>query len=433
MAVITFDHVDVLFGRKVGEALALLDAGADKDRVFEETGQVVGVQDASLQVEAGEIFVLMGLSGSGKSTLLRCVNGLNRATRGRVLIDDGGQEVDITDCDPKFMRRLRMERVSMVFQQFALMPWRTIADNVALGLEIRGVPRAERRERVAAVLEQVGLGSWLDHHPHELSGGMQQRVGLARAFATEAEILLMDEPYSALDPLIRERLQDELLAIQRTMKRTILFVSHDLDEALKIGSRIAIMEGGRIVQVGPPEEIVTAPADEYVRQFVANVNPLNVLRGISLMRPVEALRSEDGVHLLDDSSAMTCRLDAAGRPQAVSLEGAPARLVPYREDMDLDTLGKGEVVAGGPETTMRTALEVRHKTGRAMPLLDGGGRLIGVIGAAELLSAMVRRGADPAASVAEAPEAAPATLADGADAPPADDMAARAAGPVGFQ
>ncbi len=434
MAVIAFDHVDVIFGRKVGEALALLDAGADKDRVFEETGQVVGVQDASLEVEAGEIFVLMGLSGSGKSTLLRCVNGLNRATRGRVLIDDGGQEIDVTDCDSRFMRRLRMERVSMVFQQFALMPWRTIADNVALGLEIRGVSKAERRQRVTEVLEQVGLGSWLDHHPHELSGGMQQRVGLARAFATDAEILLMDEPYSALDPLIRERLQDELLAIQRTMKRTILFVSHDLDEALKIGSRIAIMEGGRIVQVGPPEEIVTEPADEYVRQFVANVNPLNVLRGISLMRPLEALRSEDGVHLLDDASAMTCRLDAGGRPEALALQGAPARLVPYREGMDLSALGKGEIVAGGPETTMRTALEVRHETGRAMPLLGGAGQLIGVIGAAELLSAMVRRGAEPAvAPGSEAPDAAPATPADGADAPPADDVAAQAAGPARLQ
>ena len=297
MAVITFDRVDVIFGRRVKEALALLDAGADKDRIFEETGQVVGVQDASLQVEAGEIFVLMGLSGSGKSTLLRCVNGLNQATRGRVLIDDGGRQVDVTDCDPKLMRRLRMNRVSMVFQQFALMPWRTIAANVAFGLEVRGVPKAERRERVVEVLEQVGLGSWLNHYPHELSGGMQQRVGLARAFATDAEILLMDEPFSALDPLIRERLQDELLALQQTLRRTILFVSHDLDEALKIGTRIAIMEGGRIIQVGPPEQIVTEPEDEYVRQFVANVNPLNVLRGVSLMRPLASLRSR-GRHSL---------------------------------------------------------------------------------------------------------------------------------------
>ena len=408
MAVITFDRVDVIFGHKVKEALALLDAGADKDTVFAETGQVVGVQGASLQVEAGEVFVLMGLSGSGKSTLLRCVNGLNRATRGRVLIDDGGTEIDVTDCDPKLMRRLRMNRVSMVFQQFALMPWRTIAANVAFGLEIRGVSKAERRERVAEVLEQVGLGSWLDHYPHELSGGMQQRVGLARAFATDAEILLMDEPFSALDPLIRERLQDELLELQGTMKRTILFVSHDLDEALKIGSRIAIMEGGRIIQVGPPEQIVTEPADEYVRQFVANVNPLNVLRGVSLMRPLAALRSEDGVRLLDEESAMMCRLDDEGRPQGLALEGAPARLVLHEEGLDPAGLGNGEVIAGGPETTMRTALEVRHKTGRAMPLLDEAGRLIGVIGAAELLSAMVHRGAGPEPATGEDMSAAEA-------------------------
>ena len=412
MAVITFDRVDVIFGRRVKEALALLDAGADKDRIFEETGQVVGVQDASLQVEAGEIFVLMGLSGSGKSTLLRCVNGLNQATRGRVLIDDGGTEVDVTDCDAKFMRTLRMNRVSMVFQQFALMPWRTIAANVAFGLEVRGVSKAERRKRVAEVLEQVGLGSWLDHYPHELSGGMQQRVGLARAFATDAEILLMDEPYSALDPLIRERLQDELLGLQRTLRRTILFVSHDLDEALKIGTRIAIMEGGRIVQVGPPEQIVTEPADEYVRQFVANVNPLNVLRGVTLMKPLAALRSEDDVHLLDDVSAMFCRLDGEGRPKALSLEGAPAQLVPYREDLDLGALGNGEIVAGGPETTMRTALEVRHETGRAMPLVDDGGRLIGVIGASELLAALVHRGAGSAPADGEAGAGDPAPPAE---------------------
>ena len=409
MAVITFDRVDVIFGRRVKEALALLDAGADKDRIFEETGQVVGVQDASLQVEAGEIFVLMGLSGSGKSTLLRCVNGLNQATRGRVLIDDGGAEVDVTDCDPKFMRQLRMNRVSMVFQQFALMPWRTIGANVAFGLEVRGVPKAERRTRVQEVLDQVGLGSWLDHYPHELSGGMQQRVGLARAFATDAEILLMDEPFSALDPLIRERLQDELLALQRTLQRTILFVSHDLDEALKIGTRIAIMEGGRIIQVGPPEKIVTEPADDYVRQFVANVNPLNVLRGVSLMRPLASLRREDDVHLLDEASAMFCRLDSDGRPEAFSLEGARAALVPYREDLDLASLGNGTIVAGSPETTMRTALEVRHETGRAMPLLDEGGRLVGVIGAKELLAALVHRGAgDPPPEDEEAPVAEPA-------------------------
>ena len=391
MAVITFDKVDVVFGARVKEALALLDRGASKDEVFAETGQIVGVRDASLEVEAGEIFVLMGLSGSGKSTLLRCVNGLNRATRGRVLIDDGGEEIDITDCDPRFMRRLRMTRVSMVFQQFALMPWRTVRDNVAFGLEVRGVAREQRHRRAAEVLDQVGLAPWLDHFPHQLSGGMQQRVGLARAVATDAEILLMDEPFSALDPLIRERLQDELLVLQRAMRRTILFVSHDLDEALKIGTRIAIMEGGRIIQTGPPERIVTEPADDYVRQFVANVNPLNVLRGVSLMRPLEALECDNGVHRLD--AALTCRLDEAGRPAEVTLNGAPARLVPYRNDIELPGLAAGDVLTGAPDTTMRTAIEVHHATGRAMPLLDEQRRLIGVIGTAELLSALLHRGA----------------------------------------
>ena len=218
----------------------------------------------------------------------------------------------------------------------------------------------------------------------------------------------MDEPFSALDPLIRERLQDELLALQETLRRTILFVSHDLDEALKIGTRIAIMEGGRIIQVGPPEQIVTEPADEYVRQFVANVNPLNVLRGITLMRPLAELRSEDGVHLLDEASAMFCRLDADGRPEAFSLEGTRAVLVPYRDGLDLASLANGTIVAGSPETTMRTALEVRHETGRAMPLIDDGGRLVGVIGAKELLAALVHRGAGAAPpEEADAPEVAP--------------------------
>ncbi len=392
MAAVAFDKVDVIFGRRAEEALALLDGGADKDEIFAETGHVVGVQDASLEVEPGEIFVLMGLSGSGKSTLLRCVNGLNPATRGRVLIDDGGQEIDITGCEPRILRDLRMNRVSMVFQQFALLPWRTIGENVAFGLEVRGVPRARRRERVAEILDRVGLGSWLEKYPHELSGGMQQRVGLARALATDAGILLMDEPFSALDPLIRERLQDELLALQGDIRRTILFVSHDLDEALKLGTRIAIMEGGRIVQIGPPERIVTEPANDYVRQFVANVNPLNALRGLSLMRPTAALPREDGVHLLDRECALTCRLNGAGKPVDVTLAGVRARLIPYRDGMELAGLGPGEVVVGGPETTMRAAIEVRHATGRAMPLLDEEQRLIGVVGTAELLAALTHRG-----------------------------------------
>jgi glycine betaine/proline transport system ATP-binding protein len=394
MAVITFDKVDIVFGTDPGTALALLDQGDGKDGIYDKTGIVVGVTDASVAIEEGEIFVLMGLSGSGKSTLLRSVNRLNAVTRGRVLVHDGDAEIDIATCDAATLRRLRMNRVSMVFQQFALMPWRTVRDNVAYGLEIRGMVKAERYKRVEDVLELVRLGQWADKYPHELSGGMQQRVGLARAFATEAEILLMDEPFSALDPLIREHLQDELLEFQRRLQKTILFVSHDLDEALKIGTRIAIMESGRIVQVGRPEEIITRPSTDYVRQFVANVNPLNVLRAATLLRPLEKLARDPGDReavLLDGAGRYRCRLDAEGRP-AVLFDGTrQARATAHHGDLDIASLGADVVVTGTPETTMRVAVETCHRTGWPMPVLDAEGRLAGVVGSDELVAAMTRQ------------------------------------------
>ncbi len=394
MAVVDFDKVDIVFGDKPEDALALLDAGESKDTIFERTGHVVGVTGASLAVEEGEIFVIMGLSGSGKSTLLRCVNGLNRVTRGRVVVREGDADVDIATCGAATLRRLRMNRISMVFQQFALMPWRTVRDNVAYGLEIRGVPKAERYQRVEEVLGLVRLAEWRDKYPHELSGGMQQRVGLARAFATDADILLMDEPFSALDPLIREHLQDELLDFQRELQRTILFVSHDLDEALKLGTRVAIMEGGRIIQVGRPEDIISRPATEYVSRFVASVNPLNVLSGVTLMRPLGELERDPGAPetvFLDRAGRCRCRLDGEGRPAEVMADGAPGRLVLHHDSLDLGSLGAGDVVAGTPATPMRVAIEVRHATGLPLPILDEGGRLVGVIGISELLGAMLRR------------------------------------------
>ena len=267
MPAVEFRNVDVIFGKDPGPALRLLDGGAERQAILEATGNVLGVAGASLAIEAGEICVLMGLSGSGKSTLLRCVNGLNRATRGQVLVRDGAGAIDVVACDAATLRRLRMNRIAMVFQQFALLPWRTVQENVGFGLELRGMDKAERDRIVTEKLELVGLAEWKDNYAHELSGGMQQRVGLARAFATDADILLMDEPFSALDPLIRNHLQDELLALQQRLKKTIIFVSHDLDEALKIGSHIAIMEGGRIVQYGEPEAdpddaARRAPSDE---------------------------------------------------------------------------------------------------------------------------------------------------------------------------
>src|ERR1700754_4523192 len=258
---VRFENVDVVFGQNASQAVALMDTGEGRDLILEKTGSLVAVHDANVFVNEGEILVLMGLSGSGKSSLLRCVNGLNKVSRGKVIVHDGQAEVDLASCSEDVLRRVRRNRISMVFQQFALMPWLTVRDNVGFGLDIRGVPKAERDRLVDDKIKLVRLGQFTEKYAHELSGGMQQRVGLARSFATEADILLMDEPFSALDPLIREHLQDELMELQRTLRKTIVFVSHDLDEALKIGSRIAIMEAGRIVQYGKPEEIVTTPKD----------------------------------------------------------------------------------------------------------------------------------------------------------------------------
>ncbi|WP_185983548.1 choline ABC transporter ATP-binding protein [Aureimonas mangrovi] len=284
--IVSFENVSIVFGRGGERALPLIDRGASREEIREETDTTLGVADATLDIHEGEIFVLMGLSGSGKSTLIRAVNGLAPVTRGRVLIDTGHGATDPRACGSGELRRLRRRDVAMVFQQFALLPWRSVAENVALGLQFAGVSKRERRERALAQLELVGLEDWADARVGQLSGGMQQRVGLARAFATDAPVLLMDEPFSALDPLIRNKLQDELLDIQQKAKKTILFVSHDLDEAFKLGNRIAIMEGGRIVQVGEARDIVREPASPYVADFVAHMNPLSVLTAQDVMVPL---------------------------------------------------------------------------------------------------------------------------------------------------
>ncbi len=282
---VVFENIDIVFGEKYDHVVELIDQGKSRDEISAETGMVVGVANASLTVQDGEILVLMGLSGSGKSTLLRAVNGLAPVARGSVRVRTQNGMIDPYKASPKALRDLRSNTVSMVFQQFGLLPWRTVAENVGFGLELSGVREAERRERVAEQLELVNLSQWADRKVGELSGGMQQRVGLARAFATGAPILLMDEPFSALDPLIRNRLQEELLEFQQRLKKTILFVSHDLDEAFRIGNRIAIMGGGHIIQCGTPQEIVRDPADSYVADFVQHLNPITMLTAGDVMRP----------------------------------------------------------------------------------------------------------------------------------------------------
>jgi glycine betaine/proline transport system ATP-binding protein len=282
---VSFRNVSIVFGDNPWKAIPLMETGQSRADIQKETGQILGVHDCSLDVAEGEMLVLMGLSGSGKSTLLRAVNGLNPIVQGEVEVHDGDWNITLSNASRNDLHHLRRECVAMVFQQFGLLPWRSVRENVGLGLELAGLGRRERRERIDEQLELVGLTQWADRRVAELSGGMQQRVGLARAFATRAPILLMDEPFSALDPLIRTRLQDELLDLQQRLQRTIIFVSHDLDEAFKLGNRIAIMEGGRIIQCGTPSEIYTNPANDYVADFVAHMNPLGVLRAADAAVP----------------------------------------------------------------------------------------------------------------------------------------------------
>lgn len=317
---VQIDNVSIVFGDAPQKALPLMDAGQERAEIQTDTGQVLGVHNCNLTVGEGEILVLMGLSGSGKSTLLRAVNGLNPVVRGAVRVNEGGQMVDVTNADAQTLRRIRLNQVAMVFQQFGLLPWRTVQENVGLGLELGGMPKAERAERVRNQLDLVGLSDWAERKVGELSGGMQQRVGLARAFATEAPILLMDEPFSALDPLIRSKLQDELLELQQKLKRTIIFVSHDLDEAFKLGNRIAIMEGGRIVQCGTPQDIFSNPVNEYVADFVAHMSPLGVLTARDVMEDVDGMPTQT-VNATDTVEQVMRAITDQDAPFAVMDEG----------------------------------------------------------------------------------------------------------------
>ena len=276
-------EITKVFGDNLASARSLLADGCDRQQILDRTGCLVAVRDATFSVERGETFVVMGLSGSGKSTLIRCLSRLIEPTSGTVRIDG----TPIGDLDDQELRELRRQRLSMVFQHFGLFPHRKVIDNVAFGLEIQGAAKADRYERALEVLSVVGLGDWADHFPQQLSGGMQQRVGLARALCVEPEILFFDEPFSALDPLIRRDMQDELLSLQARMRRTLVFITHDFHEALKLGDRIAIMKDGEFVQVGTPEQIVSAPADDYVREFTEDAPKTKVITVRSVMQPLD--------------------------------------------------------------------------------------------------------------------------------------------------
>ncbi|TBR44938.1 choline ABC transporter ATP-binding protein [Marinomonas agarivorans] len=382
MSVVSIKNLDVVFGDNQAETLELMDEGKNREQILGATGDVVGVQNANLDINEGEICVLMGLSGSGKSTLLRVVNGLNTAARGQCLVRNGDEMVDMTSCSEATLRHMRTHRVSMVFQSFALMPWLSVLDNVAFGLEMQGMSKADRQTKAMQQLEMVGLEQWAHKKPDELSGGMRQRVGLARAFAMDTDVLLMDEPFSALDPLIRSQLQDELIELQKKLNKTIIFVSHDLDEALKIGSKIAIMESANIVQQDIPEKIVLNPATKYVERFVAHTNPLNVLKGDSLMTPISAL-SQVSAEPQDKSSAysltnLTIQVDEKGQLQSATDNNGTVTITEYITGFDVNSLTTSDVVVAPADIAMRDAVEIRYQTKRPV-LLQRAGRFVGIL------------------------------------------------------
>lgn len=382
MSIIRFEDVDVIFSNKPREALALLDQGQTREQILKQTGLVVGVEKANLDINKGEICVLMGLSGSGKSSLLRCINGLNTVSRGKLFVEHEGKHIDIANCSAAELKMMRTKRIAMVFQKFALMPWLTVRENISFGLEMQGRPEKERRKLVDEKLELVGLTQWRNKKPDELSGGMQQRVGLARALAMDADILLMDEPFSALDPLIRQGLQDELLGLQAKLSKTIVFVSHDLDEALKLGTRIAIMKDGRIIQYSKPEEIVLNPADEYVRTFVAHTNPLNVLCGRSLMRSLDNCKRVNGSVCLDPGIDSWLDLGEGGALKRARQGQNGLDMQKWAPGQDVELLERRPTVVHA-DIGMREALQIRYQTGNKLVLQDND-RVVGILGDTEL-------------------------------------------------
>ncbi|NLX02845.1 MAG: glycine betaine/L-proline ABC transporter ATP-binding protein [Syntrophomonadaceae bacterium] len=380
MAIIKVEHLTKIYGSDTEKALRLLNQGMDNESIKKQTKQVVGIRDVSFQVEQGESFVIMGLSGSGKSTLLRCLNGLINATAGKIIID--GQE--LTGMSSRQLEELRRKKMGMVFQRFALLPHRTVLGNVGYGLEIQGIARDQRDQQSLQAIEMVGLKGWEDSYPANLSGGMQQRVGIARALATDPDILLMDEPFSALDPLIRQEMQDELLEIQNKLQKTIVFITHDLDEALKIGERIALMKDGKIVQMGQPEDILLSPASEYVARFVENVNYSRALTASSVMvKARNVVHPKDGpmtaLHIMERFGMSSLFVtDRLGKLLGY-INADDASEIVKQGIRQLDTIIKNDAPVAYPDTPLYDLLEVLAHTKVPVAVIDESNNLKGVL------------------------------------------------------
>ncbi len=387
---IVVEDVYKIFGPRPDQAKQLIEQGLSKDEIFAQTSATVGVQRASFGIEEGEIFVVMGLSGSGKSTMVRMLNRLIDPTYGAVKIDGN----DITKMSTEDLIQLRRRDMSMVFQSFALMPHQTVIENAGFGLELAGVDKAERDQRALAALEQVGLKANANSYPSELSGGMKQRVGLARALAVDPTILLMDEAFSALDPLIRTQMQDELIQLQKEHARTVVFISHDLDEAMRIGDRIAIMEQGMVVQIGTPDEIVTNPANDYVRSFFHGVDVTKVFTGGDLAR-------KDFVSVIDDANAdpgsVREQLQRNGHDSAVLIDGS-GNVTGVMTEKSLaaanslnDAFIKDIEPAGADMSLSEVLSRVAH-AGAPVPVVDDNGQYLGSVSQTHLLKTLDRTG-----------------------------------------
>jgi glycine betaine/proline transport system ATP-binding protein len=387
MPKIQVEHLTKIFGPRPQHALRMLDKGATHAQI-REAGHAVGIADVSFEVEEGELLVVMGLSGSGKSTLIRCLNRINTSTRGHIRID--GE--DITTYDRKQLLTLRRRKVSMVFQHFALFPHRTVTDNAAYGLEIQGIDEAERRVRAVEALDLVGLEGWKDAYPEQLSGGMQQRVGLARALAVKSDILLMDEAFSALDPLIRRDMQHELVSLQRRMKKTIVFITHDLDEALQLGDRIVLMKDGRVVQFGTPEDILNNPANAYVERFVENVDMSRVLTARSVLTRARVVAfPQDGprtvLHKMNEensSSLLVVQRDYTVLG-TISLDAANAAV---REGKRTINELIEETPTIGPDEPLMSSINILAEWPHPLPVIDAERKLLGVVTRIGVISAL---------------------------------------------
>ncbi|MDC3417273.1 quaternary amine ABC transporter ATP-binding protein [Aquibacillus salsiterrae] len=388
MSIIKVDNLSKVFGKNVKEALKLLDKGKSKEEILKKTGCTVGVNRASFEVEEGEVFVIMGLSGSGKSTLVRLLNRLIEPTEGSVLV--GGE--DLARVDNQVLRKVRREKLSMVFQKFALFPHRTILENAEFGLEIQGIEKGERSKRAKESLELVGLTDYIHQYPEQLSGGMQQRVGLARALANDPEVLLMDEAFSALDPLIRKDMQDELLELQETMKKTIIFITHDLDEALRIGDRIALMKDGSIVQIGTPEEILVNPANDYVEKFVEDVDRSKVLTAEHIMKRPETINLEKhgprvALERMKDEGLSSIYVIDSKRNLKGYVTADDAMEARNKDIRDIKQILRTDVPTVQKDTSMHDIFEIIHNSPVPVAVVEHG-KLHGIIVRGAVIAAL---------------------------------------------